>query len=172
MRILLASVVLACTIACSTTSSSPSADASVADGGVDATVDAMAQDDVISSTDVLLDPLDDATSFNDCTPFDFASNDHTAAADPRTITFPFDVSPAQYQPRCMKIRAGQTVTWRGDFRFHPLSPAGGDVPSPITIDPMPSGTERKVAFPNTGFYGFECATHEAPAMYGAILVVP
>jgi plastocyanin len=72
----------------------------------------------------------------------------------------------------MRIRVGQTITWQGDFRFHPLVPAGGDVPSPITIDPMPSGTSRAITFPTSGFYGFECATHGAPMMYGAIFVVP
>lgn len=160
-------------LACSTASSTSPADASIdaADAG-DAFAPDAAVDDVITSTDVLLDPLDDRTNYNDCTPYDFAMNDHTAPADPRIIGFPYDPAPAQYSPRCMKIKAGQTITWKGDFRFHPLVPAGGDVPSPITIDPMPSGTERAIAFPSAGFFGFECSTHGAPAMYGAIFVVP
>jgi plastocyanin len=170
---------------CSTASTSAAAsDASLESGTDDATDaatdtssgadahDADAAQDVVSATDVSLDPTDDTTNFNDCTPFDFASNDHTASGDLRVIAFPVDPAPAQYQPRCMKIRATQTITWRGDFRYHPLGPAGGDVPTPITVDPSPSGSERAIAFPSTGFFGFECVTHEAPLMYGAVLVVP
>ena len=179
----MAAVVLAAwTFGCSTDPSAATAsDASFDGSGEAATSDASAVDardggappeDVVSATDVSLDPSDDTTNFNDCTPFDFASNDHTAPGDPRVITFPVDPAPAQYQPRCMKIRATQTITWKGDFRYHPLGPAGGDVPTPITADPSPGGSERAIAFPNAGFFGFECVTHEAPLMYGAILVVP
>jgi plastocyanin len=176
MRSRVLAVVVGCaTAACSSESAAPVADASIAaaDAGSDApTFLDSTTGDVVVSTDVAVDPLDDHTSFNDCTPYDFTMNDHTAPADPRVITFPYDPNPMQYTPRCMKIQAGQTVTWRGAFQYHPLEPAGGDVPSPITIDPMPSGTERAIVFPNAGFFGFECMTHEAPAMYGAIFVVP
>ena len=109
----MAAVVLAAwTFGCSTDPSAATAsDASFDGSGEAATSDASAVDareggappeDVVTATDVALDPTDDTTNFNDCTPFDFASNDHTAPGDPRVITFPVDPAPAQYQPRCMK----------------------------------------------------------------------
>jgi plastocyanin len=157
-----------------------SGDASLADDSATGTEEASADGgdativfpDAAPPNDVALDPYDDTTNFNDCTPFDFTTNDHTADADPRTIQFSFDPTTQQYAPRCMKIRAGQTVTWKGAFQYHPLSPAGGDVPSPITIDPQPGGSSRAIAFPKAGLFGFECSIHEAPLEYGAIQVVP
>ncbi len=164
------------TAACSSEnapSSAPDAAAvgDAADDGVGAPNDASMAGDVVVSTDVLIDPYDDHTNYNDCTPYDFTMNDHRAPADPRVITFPYDPNAVQYSPRCIKISVGQTITWRGDFRYHPLEPAGGDAPSPILVDPTPAGTERAVVFPNAGFFGFECATHSAE-MYGAIFVLP
>lgn len=175
-----AAVALLGMLGCSSETSGTSGDASqpgdaataeasaLADGG-DATV---VFPDAAPPSDVALDPYDDTTNFNDCTPFDFTANDHTADADPRTIQFSLDPTTKQYAPRCMRIKAGQSVTWKGAFQFHPLQPAGGDVPSPITIDPQPGGSSRVIAFPNAGLYGFECATHEAPLEYGAIQVIP
>jgi plastocyanin len=155
-------------------------DASLAGGDDGATAEAGAEGgdatvvfpDAAPPSDVALDPYDDTTNFNDCTPFDFTSNDHTADADPRTIQFSLDPTTQQYAPRCVKIRAGQTVTWTGAFQYHPLSPAGGDVPSPITIDPQPGGSSRVITFPKAGLFGFECSIHEAPLEYGAIQVIP
>ena len=180
-----AAVVAASSCGCSSEESGASS-ASSGDASLEASDDVMTSDagapdtrdddaaaaDVVTSTDVSLDPFDDTTNYNDCTPYDFSSNDHTAPSDPRVVTFPFDPAPAQYQPRCILIRATQTITYKGNFQYHPLGPAGGDVPTPITIDPTPAGLERAITFPNPGFFGFECVTHEAPLMYGAVFVIP
>ncbi len=173
-RVLVSVLTAWATMACSSESAKSGDDAAAPDASGDVVQPAVDASigDVVTSTDVALDPFDDRSSFNDCSPFDFTMNDHTAAGDARIITFSYDQTPVQYAPRCMKIKVGQTVTWKGDQHFHPLSPAGGDIPTPITDDPNPMGTQRAIAFPNAGFFGFECFTHEAPAEYGAILVVP
>jgi hypothetical protein len=44
----------------------------------------------------------------------------------------WDESVAKSPARCMKIKAGQLVTWEGDFARYPIRPSGGDSPTPIT----------------------------------------
>lgn len=98
---------------------------------------------------------------SNCTTF----TDHTADGDARTIKWDFSI--ATSPDRCMKIKAGQTVTWQGDFGTHPLGTNGGDTPNPIADVDTSTG---KVTFPNAGTFGFKCEVH--PAMIGAIQVVP
>lgn len=64
--------------------------------------------------------------------------------------------------RCMKIQAGQSVTFTGDFDNHPLAVRGGDMPSPLA----PSAT-----YETPGIYGYYCPLHPVE-MNGAIWVVP
>jgi len=105
---------------------------------------------------------DGFTPLNGCVTF----TDHTSGGDPRSITW--DLIIASSPDRCMRIKAGQSVTWDGDFAMHPLEQAGGQTPSPIGNG---SGTTPKViAFPNTGDYGYDCAAH--PGMRGVIRVEP
>lgn len=105
---------------------------------------------------------------NGCTPSSY--EDHTAASDPRAITFPM-TDPAPYQPPCMHIKVGQSVTWTGgNFAAHPLEPHGGDTPTPINI--VADGTTPvAIPFPTAGTFGFECAEHPT-TMHGAIFVSP
>ena len=63
----------------------------------------------------------------------------------------------------MKIKAGQTVTWKGDHTLHPLGAKGGDASNPIK-------EAETVTFPAAGTFGYVCTAHAT--MTGAILVVP
>jgi plastocyanin len=102
-----------------------------------------------------------------CTTFE----DHTASGDPRTITFGGTAGNA-YVPKCMQVKVGQTVTFSGDFSFHPLQPACG--PAIPSVSPV-SATEATVTFDTAGNYGYFCTRHGTAAgtgMAGAIEVVP
>jgi plastocyanin len=72
-------------------------------------------------------------------------------------------------PRCLQIKAGQTVTWTGSFSTHPLLADEGDKPNPISTADT-SGASATVTFPTAGTYGFKCQVHAS--MTGAVLVTP
>ena len=59
---------------------------------------------------------------NGCTPSSFV--DRSRPSDDRTISFGgFKASGAMsFDPPCVRIAAGQSVTWSGPFVFHPFSP--------------------------------------------------
>ena len=95
--------------------------------------------------------------------------DKTAQNDPRAISFPTGLVPAQYDPNCMKVKVGQSVTWNGAFANHPLIASGGDSGNPIAT--TSTGTTKSFAFPAAGTYGFACQFHGL-SMFGAIQVVP
>jgi plastocyanin len=80
-----------------------------------------------------------------------------------------------YTPKCIRIKAGTTVTFKSDFAMHPL--AGGEVKGTTKSEdpssPIQSATVGSVAsftFPNAGGYGYYCDAHFAEGMYGAIFV--
>jgi len=113
----------------------------------------------------------DAGVVNGCTPSDFAANDHTSPGDLRLVSFPTTPSPAAYQPRCMRVKVGQKVTWLGDLASHPLTPHGASESSGASpIVPTSSGTSAAFTFTSEGVFGFACAHHPAQ-MLGAIDVV-
>ena len=138
-------------------SPSPSRDAGASPGDASTAVDA-AQDSSAGA------------SLNGCGATDFAANDHTSAGDARGVTFPGEGEAArQFTPSCMRIKAGQAVTWTGGFSTHPLEAAGGDSPSPITV--TTGVTTRSFTFSAAGKYGFDCLNHPG-VMRGAIEVLP
>lgn len=98
--------------------------------------------------------------------------DRTAAGAARTITGPATLTPSQWSPPCMRIKAGQSVTWNvaATFALHPLEAAGGDSNTPIAT-PAGALTTITYAFPNAGLFGFDCGLHPF-IMQGAILVDP
>jgi plastocyanin len=75
----------------------------------------------------------------------------------------WDASVPLQLARCMKIKAGQSVEFAGDFIEHPLSAFGGDTPNPIF-------SQASVLFPEPGLFGYLCTIHGS--MTGAIWVVP
>ena len=96
------------------------------------------------------------------------------AAD-RTVTF----ANYAYTPRCLRIVAGQTVTFSGAFGSHPL--VGGavenGVPTADPSSPIPvttSGTTQDVPLPDAGVFPYFCGIHGGPPleMEGAIFVDP
>ena len=95
---------------------------------------------------------------NGCKMFD----DRSVASASRTIAWMF---PLAAKDRCIAIKAGQSVTWSGDFTMYRVGASGGDSPNPIAgFDPM----TPTVTFPKAGTYGFE--SPDAPALVGAIEV--
>lgn len=110
-------------------------------------------------------PINGCTSFVDRTSVDAEHTIH------------WNESAAKSPARCMKIKAGQSVVWDGDFARYPVQVAGGTTPSPIAgfkdaiSNPGVKGEERSlIEFMKPGTYGFVCPSK--PEMKGAILVVP
>lgn len=86
------------------------------------------------------------------------------------ISFPTDAQPAQYTNRCIKVKFGTEVTFKGNFEAHPLEPAGGNTPTPIPTTPSVPNGILTVKMTNTGTFGFQCQVHPS-MMFGAIQVV-
>lgn len=121
------------------------------DAGTDAT-----------STDATADTGTDAAAVvNGCTSY----LDGTTNGDLRTLTWDFGIASATQ--RCLTVKAGQSVTFMGDFGFHPLAASGGDTPSPIQNG---AAGQAVITFPNAGTYGYVCVNHGT--MTGSIRVVP
>ncbi len=114
-----------------------------------------------------------------CGAADFAASDHTADADPRVVRAPDGPAPAQFDPSCMRVKTGQTVTWRGDLAAHPIAfvftPAiGGDAGSAgpdIVVGDSDGGlTTDTVTTRVAGVLQFECIEHPG-VMFGAVQIV-
>lgn len=111
------------------------------------------------------------TATHGCTDDRFV--DRSAGADgDRTIV----VAPgSRYDPPCLAIRVGQTVTFTGNFSAHPLAPGvaprrsgAGATPSPIEM--RTEGAVYRVQFPAPGDYPYYCVYHAGGGMYGVIRV--
>lgn len=103
------------------------------------------------------------TPVNHCVDF----TDRTGESAERQIAWNFDVT--SDEERCMEIRVGQSVTWRGNFVFHPLAGIGGSTPTPILRKSDGSGAHA-VLFSDEGTFGFICEAHVE--MRGAVRVLP
>lgn len=174
---------------CSSTTATPS-DAGSGDGstaadsgaGTDASVDSNAGNpdtggnpdagggtDTGASADTSVETGPATLPLNGCTTTNFI--DRSAAAASRTINGPTSTIPAQYNPPCMIIKVGQTVTFTTAlFSQHPLEASGGDIPTPITTPPGSSST-IDFTFPKAGLYGFDCGFHPLD-MQGVVQVIP
>ncbi|HXU06013.1 MAG TPA: plastocyanin/azurin family copper-binding protein [Polyangia bacterium] len=91
-----------------------------------------------------------------------AATDYVAGT---TISFGGNVGFA-YDPHCLKVQAGASVTFSGDFSFHPLEPSamrGNTTSNPITAISagIDGGTTASFTFPNAGFYAYFCSFHGA-----------
>jgi plastocyanin len=78
---------------------------------------------------------------------------------PTTIAFGGTVG-FDYAPKCLKVPAGTSVTFSGDFATHPLAPSamrGNTTNNPIVN--MSNGTTASFSFPTPGFYAYLCNFH-------------
>lgn len=87
-----------------------------------------------------------------------------------TVGFVFD-------PPCMRIARGQSVTFTGPFSSHTLTP--GVAPGRVSDDPgspdnpiqqSNSGSSATFTFNARGYYPYYCQQHWNSNMYGVILV--
>lgn len=160
----------------------PSRDAG-ADTGVDSGTDARA-DASDAAHDANADvEVDAGFSLNGCGVSDFAAADYSAADASRIIYFSdsgavyyADGGLIQYSPKCMTIKAGESVAWVGDFTNHYLSPQDNAPNNPIYNGVMGGDSGMgddgsfSVTFDEAGAFGYGCQQHAA--MRGAINVTP
>jgi plastocyanin len=79
-----------------------------------------------------------------------------------TIAFGGSDPGFNYAPKCLKVSAGATVTFNGDFTMHPLIPSvsrGTIAGNPIVE--TKTGTTASFTFPAAGFYAYLCQFHGA-----------
>ena len=84
------------------------------------------------------------------------------ATAPRTVTFGFLGTPPgfSYDPNCLAIDAGDTVTFSGSFAAHPIYPSAKR--GTITGNPISgtsTGDRKDVVFPGAGFFAYFCGIH-------------
>jgi plastocyanin len=84
------------------------------------------------------------------------------ATGSEVVTFGFLGTPPgfSYDPRCLAIDVGQTVTFSGSFAAHPLYPSA----KRGTLDGNPiggtsSGDRTDIRFSNPGFFAYYCGVH-------------
>lgn len=109
---------------------------------------------------------------NDCAASAYV--DRTGDGDERTVV---PRGTTGYTPRCLTVRAGQTVTFSMSFTTHPLVPgvphgSGAGATTPTPIEAQRAGTTYAVAFAGAGFYPFYCNVHGHVGMAGVVRVVP
>lgn len=142
----------------------PPPDATIGDATIEAASDATVDAPVV--VDPVDDPIDEPAGPTKCVWTDFLANDRRADAAARTIAFPVAGS---YDPRCMLIRVGQSVTFVGDLAVHPLAPRGtSPAPNPITL--TTAGTSVTFTFPVRGRYRY--GSPGTPTLRGVIDVRP
>ena len=143
-----------CTVTTTTTTLATGAPTSTNPGGSTTTVTVPT---VTSTTSVHGCLLDDATDLR--------------ADEMPTVTFGV---PSLYDPACIVIEAGQSITFIGPFGTHPL--VGGNVnvgPDPSSpISMVNSDISKTIPFPNSGSFPFYCTEHGIEGMTGAVFVVP
>jgi len=112
---------------------------------------------------------------NGCTPAD--AEDHSAATAERKVQV--GTMGIVFTPKCMTIKAGQSVSFEGVLAGHPLAPGNassstaGSPNNPIMR--TNSGNSVSFTFPTPGAYPFFCEFHSSGAgngMAGAIYVIP
>ena len=139
----------------------------------DAPADLAATQD--ASPDAVTPALDGAASvpmLNDCVDTSYVDQ---SASDAERVVRPRGST--GYTPRCVIIRAGQSLTFEMDFAAHPLVPgiphgptAGATTPN--LIPRMTMGASVVVAFPGAGYFPFYCDRHGHVGMAGVVRVVP
>lgn len=99
------------------------------------------------------------------------AEDHTADANV-DISFPGNGPSFAYAPNCIKIKAGNSVTFKGDFMAHKLA-GGSNPPTPDPNSPIKetgSGMSAQFKFPTAGTFPYFCEYHYLGGMKGTIFV--
>lgn len=105
-----------------------------------------------------------------CSDEELAKSDATAPSAARVVTASDRDEETPFSPRCLTIRAGQTVTFMARFSSHPLiQREDSTLPNPIPT--VQEGSSASVKFDCPGDYNFSCRTHQ-DNMEGSIRVVP
>ena len=160
---------LVATVACAaalagSTSCSSSTTAPTAGGGADGGLGDGSSTADGSGGDATPDTSCTNAAFAGCTTFE----DRTAESAARTIAF-IDFA---YTPKCLRIKAGQTVLFEGDFDRHPLVTSCGPT---LAFDHRSGTTAASFVLPAAGRYGYYCLDHGNAAgevMSGAVDVIP
>src|SRR5262249_41285367 len=106
-----------------------------------------------------------------CTSSELAQDVQTGPGDARVIKAPSGDQEAPYDPNCMTIRVGQTVTWTGNLKSHPVIPReDSTLPNPI-ITSGSGVTAWPITFDCPGDFNFSCRNHQ-DLMLGTIRVIP
>jgi plastocyanin len=108
---------------------------------------------------------------NGCNPL--TAQDHTSESQ---VTVSFQGGGNVYTPACIRISAGTTVDFVGNFAPHPLE-GGKVIQSVIDYDPSSpfspattSGSSKAFVMPNVGLFPYYCITHAGGGMFGAVWV--
>lgn len=158
-----------------------------AGNGVDdaAVVDGGGMEDVAADTGMPTDamPGDAAPAADAGMEFRMIHNcamaDYVDATGMATPTISATAEVLRWNPPCLRIRAGQSVTWNAPLMIHPLRPglAPDRMADPMGTEPNPimprnDGMTATFMFPNSGFYPYYCNTHYPQGMIGTIWVEP
>lgn len=145
-------------------------DAIVIDAPAPDAADVDAMDADASTLDAV--SIDATMAVNGCT--QAGATDGTAVGFDRTVAFGGATGLA-YAPRCLRVAAGQAVTFAGTFASHPLQ-AGtvvGSVATPAAGSPIPTtatGTTATATFTTTGTFPYYCTIHGVGGMNGVVYV--
>jgi plastocyanin len=97
--------------------------------------------------------------------------------DTNTVVFDFFGTPPGfiYDPPCLAIRAGESVTFSGSFPAHPLYPSVKRGTRPGNpIGGVSTGDSKDITFQDAGFFAYYCGIHGASddgsAMAGVVWV--
>jgi plastocyanin len=144
------------------------------DGVLDADDGARGADDASDVSDARdVDPLASVPILNSCRRDDYVDLRDDGAL--RVVSFGGAGTSAMfaYSPRCILVAAHQTVSFRGEFANHPMSPGigPGDTTAGSPDNPIPptsSGTQLDVRFDAPGSYPYFCMLHVSSGMAGVV----
>ena len=82
----------------------------------------------------------------------------------------------KYTPKCLKVKAGASVKFAGNFAGHPISPSKRGDQTDNPIKETTTGTDASFTFAKPGFFAFYCKFHgfqdDGKNMAGVVWVTP
>ncbi len=156
----------------STSSSSSSGEASTGSSSSGGGSTSSSSSGAASSSSGDAGDLGDAGDVNGCATF----KDETDADAAQSVAIVWDFGLAKSAMRCIKVKVGTSVSFKGDFGAHPIASLGGDTPTPFAdaqdnvMNPGTTEERTTVEFKTAGTFGYYCTFHRT--MKGAVQVVP